>query len=107
MFRIIGLAMALSASPAMAATSDISYCSQVYEAAAARLRWALAHQKGQDAARVEDSCLIYRDQFFEASVTRQTVSRCEGHGVQQTLSLLDAAELDAFNDLIASHCSSP
>jgi hypothetical protein len=103
LLRIMSFAAALWASSAMAGV-DAPSCSQVSEAAAARLRWALAHRNSADAARTEDSCFIYRDQFYEAAVTRQTAFFCEDSGVrQQALSVLDA-EIDAFNDLIAVHC---
>lgn len=104
MLHMIGVTLALLVFPATAATVDGAYCSQVYEGAVTRLRWAVAHQNTPDAAQIEGSCVIYRDQFYDAAVTRQTASRCEDSGIrQQTLSALDA-EIEAFNELIAAHC---
>lgn len=104
MLQMLGVALALLVSLATAATADGAYCSQVYEGAVIRLQWALAHQSNPDAAQIEGSCTIYRDQFYDAAVTRQTASRCEDSRLrQQTLGVLDA-EIDAFNELIAVHC---
>jgi hypothetical protein len=104
MLHVIGVALALLVFPAAASPGEGAYCSQVYEGVVTRLRWALANQKNLDASQIEGSCIIYRGQFYDAAVMRQTASRCEDNRTrQQTLSVLDA-EIDAFNELIAAHC---
>jgi hypothetical protein len=94
MLRIIILAVALLIDPAITAGAEMAGCSQLPDLSAARLRWA-AVRKGRVDPR----------HSFEAVTTRQAASFCRG-GVdrQRTLELLDA-EIDAFNDLIATQCS--
>ena len=91
-------------SPAMAAKIDNAYCSQAHDAAAARLQWARAHQhttKSQE----DDSCRVFRSEFYKAAVTRQNITHCEQSDIREhALQVIDA-EIDAFNDLIATSCS--
>jgi hypothetical protein len=103
MLRIVMFSTALLVIPAPAAEAGAS-CNQASEVAAARVRWAVARRSSVDAARYEESCRAYGNQFFEAVMARQAVSICEdGIDRQRTLDVLDA-EIDAFNNLIASQC---
>ncbi len=106
MLRILVLAIALLAVPAAASQVDASH-RQASESAAARVRWAVARQNSADLASDEDSCRAYGNQFFKAVEARQATSIREG-GIerQRALEMLDA-EIDAFNNLIASQCGSP
>jgi hypothetical protein len=105
MLRIIILAVALLIDPAITAGAEMSGCSQLPDLSAARLRWAAVRKKPVNLAHNEESCRFYGSNFFEAVTTRQAASFC-GDGVdrQRTLELLDA-EIEAFNDLIATQCS--
>ena len=52
-----------------------------------------------------ESCRAYSLVFLEAVNTRNVASICEdGADRQRDLALLDA-DIDAFNNLIAAHCS--
>jgi hypothetical protein len=104
MVRIAALLAIFVVTPAMAAKVDITFCAQVHDTATAQLRWALA-QKHDSKLHKDDSCSVYRNQFYEAAVTRQNVTRCEQGDIRDhALELIDA-EIDAFNDLIATSCS--
>jgi hypothetical protein len=90
----------------MAATTSevVASCGQIFEAAAARVRLAIAVQGGVDPASYEESCRVYGNLFFEAVKARQATSiREDGSDRQRALEILDA-EIDAFNNLIASQC---
>jgi hypothetical protein len=51
------------------------------------------------------SCRSYNANFVEAVMVRQAASVCRsGIELQRTLELLDS-EINALNDLIATHCS--
>ncbi len=53
----------------------------------------------------DDSCRVYRTEFYEAAVTHQNITHCEeGDMRQSTLKVIDA-EINPFNDLIATYCS--
>jgi len=106
MLRIIILAVVLLIDPAMAAGAEMSDCSQLPDLSAARLRWAAVRKSRVDASHSDESCRSYRSNFFEAVTTRQAASFCrDGVDRQRTLELLDT-EIEAFNDLIATQCSS-
>jgi hypothetical protein len=76
---------------------------QFFEVGAARVRLAVANQSG-DPAEYEESCRGYGNLFFDAVKARQATSiREDGIDRQRALEILDA-EIDAFNDLIASQC---
>jgi hypothetical protein len=82
---------------------DASYC-QIFEAAAACVRSVVAGRA--DPANLEESCREYGNQFFDAVKARQAIStREDGIDRQRALEILDA-EIDAFNNLIASQCGS-
>jgi hypothetical protein len=101
MLRSATFAIALLMLPATAEASD---CARASELAAAQARWAVARQSHLDAADTDKICRAYGNHFYEAVVTRQTVSLCEDSGNRQRhLELLDA-EIDAFNRLIAKQC---
>ena len=52
-----------------------------------------------------ESCRAYSRVFWEAVNTRYVAWTCEdGEDRQRDLALLDA-DIDAFNNLIAAHCS--
>jgi hypothetical protein len=92
---------------AMAATTSevVASRGQIFEVAAARVRLAVAGQSGVDPASYEESCREYGNLFFEAVKARQATSiREDGSDRQRALEILDA-EIDAFNNLIASRCS--
>ena len=104
MLRIVTFAAALLAIPATAAKVE-AYCSQGSQVAAARVRWAVVRQSSIDPARHDEGCRAYGSHFFEAVKTRQDVAICEeGIDRQRALEMLDA-EIDAFNNLIASRCA--
>ena len=76
MLRIVMFAIALLVIPATASKVDAS-CSQVFEVAAARVRWAAVRQSSVDPAHYEESCRAYGDPFFKAVEARQATSICE------------------------------
>jgi hypothetical protein len=104
MIRIAALLLISLVTPAMAAKVDVTFCTQAHDTAVVRLRWALAQQHGSELHQ-DDSCRVYRNQFYEAAVTRQDVTRCEQGDIRErALEVIDA-EIDAFNDLISASCS--
>jgi hypothetical protein len=103
MLRIVMFVTTLLAIPATASKVDAS-CSQVFEVAAARGRWAVTRRGIVDPAHYEESCRAFGNQFFEAVAARQATSICEdGIDRQRTLEILDS-EIEAFNNLIAAQC---
>jgi hypothetical protein len=103
--RIVIFAIALLIIPATGSKVDASYCGQVSELAAARLRWAATRESRADPAHNEKSCRALGNHFYEAVEARQAASVCdEGIDRQRYLDVLDA-EIDAFNNLIAAQCS--
>jgi hypothetical protein len=105
MLRIVIFAIALLIIPATASKVDASYCGQVSELAAARLRWAATSESRVDPAHNEKSCRALGNHFYEAVEARQAASICDdGIDRQRYLDVLDA-EIDAFNNLIAAQCS--
>ena len=106
MLRIIILAIALLIDPAMTSAAEMPGCSQLSDLSAARLRWAAVRKSRIDPGRREESCRSYGSNFVEVVTTRQAASFCrDGVDRQRTLELLDA-DIEAFNDLIATQCSS-
>jgi hypothetical protein len=53
----------------------------------------------------DDSCRGYRTEFYEAVVTRQNVTHCDEDDMRQSALEVIDAEINAFNDLIATYCS--
>jgi hypothetical protein len=105
MLRIIIVAIALLIDPAITG-AETSGCSQPPDFSAARLRWAAVRESRVDPGHSEESCRSYRSNFYEAVTTRQAASFCrDGTDRRRTLELLDT-EIEAFNDLIATQCSS-
>jgi hypothetical protein len=103
MIRICAF-LILLVGPAMAAKVNVTYCAQAHETASSRLKWALAHQHDYNAMQKDDICRVYRSEFYEAAVTRQSVTQCEQDDVREhTLQVIDD-EINAFNDLIATYC---
>jgi hypothetical protein len=89
----------------IACAADASVCSRLGDLFAARLRWETVRKSRVDRANHEMSCRSYDANFVEAVTARQAVSACRsGIELQRTLELLDI-EINAFNDLIATHCS--
>jgi len=86
--RIVIFAIAVLIVPATASKVDASYCGQVSELAAARLRWAATRESRVDPAHNEKSCRACDDRIDH----------------QRALDVLDA-EIDAFNNLIATQCN--
>jgi hypothetical protein len=104
MSRITALLMVFFVTPAVAAKVDVTFCTQAHDTAAAHLKWALAQQHDSKLHK-NDSCGAYRNQFYEAAVIRQNVTRCEQADIRKrALEVIDA-EINAFNDLIADSCS--
>jgi hypothetical protein len=52
----------------------------------------------------DDSCRVYRSEFYAAAVTRQNITRCEQDDIRQRALQVIDAEINAFNDLIATYC---
>ena len=87
-----------------ASKADASYCAQVSDLAAARVRWAAARENRADFGQSEKKCRAYGIHFYEAVTARQVASICEqGIDRQRDLDLLDF-EINAFNNLIAAQC---
>jgi hypothetical protein len=100
--RIVMFAIVIAATPSEV---DASY-SHIFEFVSARVRSAVAGQSRVDPTHYEESCREYGNQFFEAVKARQATSiREDGIDRQRALEVLDA-EIDGFNNLIASQCSS-
>jgi hypothetical protein len=103
---IVMLVIALLIGPPTASGADASSCGQATEFAAARVRWAPARQSRGDTTNNEKNCRAYSIHFYEAVTARQAVSICkDGVGRQPLLDVLDA-EIEAFNNLIATQCDS-
>jgi hypothetical protein len=104
MIRIGAFLTILLVGPAMAAKLNVSYCAQAHETASSRLKWALARQHDSNVLQGDDSCSVYRSEFYEAAVTRQSVTQCEQDDVREhALEVIDD-EINALNDLIATRC---
>jgi hypothetical protein len=104
MIRVGTLLMALMITPASAGKVDASYCARAPDVAAARLRSALALKQNSKLQK-DDSCRVYRSEFYEAAVTRQNITHCEQDDIRlSALEVIDA-EINAFNDLIATYCA--
>jgi len=102
--RIAIVAIVLLITPGTASKADTSYCGQVSDLAAARLRWAAARQSRLDPAQDEQKCRAWGIHFYDAVTARQAASVCEdGSDRQRDLDLLDS-EIDALNNLIAAQC---
>jgi hypothetical protein len=69
-----------------------------------RIRWANARQSGMSSEDREQICVAYGNQFYEAVEARQAVSQCEVRGERQKHIEILNAEIQAFNNLIATHC---
>jgi hypothetical protein len=98
------LIIILLVGPAVAAKVTVTYCAQAHEIASARLKWALARQHDSNVLQDDNSCRVYRSEFYEAAVTRQSVTQCEQDDVREHALLLIDDEINAFNDLIATRC---
>jgi hypothetical protein len=84
--------------------SEAWSCGKSFEVQAARFRSTNARQSGASPEDPDQVCRAYRTQFYEAVEARQTVSQCEaGVERQKGIEILDA-EIDAFNNLIATRC---
>jgi hypothetical protein len=106
MMRTVILVISLLIDPAITAAADTPACSQVSNLPSARIRWAAVRKSRIDPAHNEESCRSYSTNFFEAVNARQAATYCSDvTDRQRTLELLDT-EIDAFNELIASKCSS-
>jgi hypothetical protein len=102
---IIILAAVLLIDPAIAAGVEKLGCNQLRDLSAAGLRWAAVRKSRVDPGHGEESCRTYGSNFFEAATMRQAASFCkDGVDRQRALELLDA-EIEAFNDLIATQCT--
>jgi hypothetical protein len=79
------------------------YCGQPFDVQAAPIRWANARQTRPRAEEPDQICRAYGNQFYEAVQARQAVSECAEAGHQKEIEFLDA-EIEAFNNLIATYC---
>ena len=102
-FLLAAFLLAFLATPVMAA--KVSYCTQAHDSAAARLKWALERQRNVITLQKDDSCRGYRTEFYEAAVTRQNITHCDEDDMRQSALEVIDAEINAFNDLIATYCS--
>jgi len=103
MIRVGALLIALMITPATAGKVDITYCAQAPDVAAVRLKSALAREQNSKLQK-DDSCRVYRSEFYAAAVTRQNITHCEQDDIRQhALEVIDA-EINTFNDLIATYC---
>jgi hypothetical protein len=83
---------------------EARYCGQSLDFRAARIRWANARQSGPSSEDPGQICRAYGNQFYEAVEARQAVSECKvGLERQKDIEILDV-EIEAFNNLIATHC---
>ena len=83
----------------------MSDCGEFPDLSAARLRWAAVRKMRVNPAHTEEACPSYGASFFEAVTRRQDASFCrDSIDRHRTLELLDA-EIEAFNNLIATQCS--
>jgi hypothetical protein len=107
MLRLSILVIApLIINPAASADAETLACVQASNLSAARLSWAAVRKNHIDPAHKEESCRSYAESFFGAVTARQAASFCkDGIERERTLELLDF-EIGAFNDLIATLCSS-
>ena len=99
-FLLAAFLFVFLATPVVAA--KVSYCAQAHDSAEARLKWALERQ---GTLQKDDSCRVYRSEFYEAAVTRQNVTHCEQDDIRQSALEVIDAEINAFNDLIATYCA--
>src|SRR2546430_15298882 len=100
MSRIVVLAIAFLINAATVCEADTSYCGQVSELAAARLRWAAARQSRVDPVQTEKNCRAYGIHFYETGTARQAVSiGRDGMVLQRDLAPFDSG-MYAFNNLI-------
>ena len=102
-FLFVAFLFVFWATPVLAA--KISYCAQARDSAEARLKWALERQGNGETLQKDDSCRAYRSEFYEAAVTRQNVTHCEQDDIRQSALEVIDAEINAFNDLIATNCA--
>ena len=102
-FLLAALLLAFLATPVKAA--KVSYCAQAHDSAAARLKWALERQRNAITLQKDDSCRGYRTEFYEAAVTHQNITHCEQDDMRQSALEVIDAEINAFNDLIATYCN--
>jgi hypothetical protein len=108
MIRIVAPLLAAFLFVSLASTvlaSNVSYCAQAHDSAAARLKWALERQGNGAALQKDDSCRDYRREFYEAAVTRQNATHCEQDAIRKSALEVIDAEINAFNDLIATYCA--
>jgi hypothetical protein len=83
---------------------EARYCGRSVDVGAARIRWATARQGGPSSEDADQICRAYGNQFYEAVEARQAVSECKsGIERQKDIETLDA-EIEAFNNLIATYC---
>ena len=108
MIRIVASMLAAFLFVFLASTvlaAKVSYCTQAHDSAETRLKWALERQGNGEALQKDDSCRAYRSEFYEAAVTRQNVTHCEQDAIRQSALEVIDAEINAFNDLIATYCA--
>jgi hypothetical protein len=102
-FLLVAFLFVFLAIPVLAA--NVSYCAQAHDSAETHLKRALERQGNGKALQNDDSCRAYRSEFYEAAVTRQNVTHCEQDAIRQSALEVIDAEINAFNDLIATYCA--
>ena len=102
-FLLAAFLLVFLATSVMAA--KVSYCAQAHDSAAARLKWALERQRNVIPLQKDDNCRGYRTEFYQAAVTRQNITHCEEDDMRQSALEAIDAEINAFNDLIATYCN--
>ena len=102
-FLLAAFLLAFLATPVIA--TNVSYCAQAHDSAAARLKWALERQRNVITLQKDDNCRAYRTEFYQAAVTRQNITHCDEDDMRQSALEVIDAEINAFNDLIATYCN--
>jgi hypothetical protein len=83
---------------------EAGYCGQPFDVQAALIRGTNARQSRPKSEEPDQICRAYGNQFYDAVQERQAVSECAGGGERKKdIEVLDA-EIEAFNNLLATHC---
>ena len=99
----IAVLIASAAMYAFAIPSVAAECPSIKDIDASRSRWELLRSQLAKAADKEMTCRAYATSFYESVTLRQAAARCADGA--RDLALLDS-EINAFNDLLATKCSS-
>jgi hypothetical protein len=109
MFRALTRIVILWASAVISASAIPAValeCTSSSNIAASRARWATVRSQPANAADNEAKCRSYAASFYESVTLRQAAATCgRDTDREQNLAVLDS-EIDAFNNLLATKCSS-